>query len=185
MSTLHLHQTTTATPEQFLAALTDFGPDRSTIFPNSQDQHLQVHSRSATDADVTECTGWVWERLHYDLSDFIFIVIIDTDSNARPIRLPLHPSPPDPTAALHRYRRGRDPRRQKPQRPHHRLRPRHRHRQAHLRKSGLTGTVSHRSPHHHQQQRPPNSTPHTQLTRRRIRTYAFGVRRLLLHAVVG
>lgn len=33
MSTLHLHQTTTATPEQFLAALTDFGPDRSTIFP--------------------------------------------------------------------------------------------------------------------------------------------------------
>ena len=37
MSTLHLHQTTTATPEQFLAALTDFGPDRSTIFPNSQD----------------------------------------------------------------------------------------------------------------------------------------------------
>jgi len=34
MSTLHLHRTT-ATPEQFLAALTDFGPDRSTIFPNS------------------------------------------------------------------------------------------------------------------------------------------------------
>jgi len=55
MSTLHLHQTTTATPEQFLAALTDFGPDRSTIFPNSQDQHLQVHSRTA--ADVTEGTG--------------------------------------------------------------------------------------------------------------------------------
>jgi hypothetical protein len=44
MSTLHLHQTTTATPEQFLAELTDFGPDRSTIFPNSQDQYLQVHS---------------------------------------------------------------------------------------------------------------------------------------------
>jgi hypothetical protein len=60
MSTLHLHQTTTATPEQFLVALTDFGPDRSTIFPNSQDQHLQVHSRSATDADVTEGTGGVW-----------------------------------------------------------------------------------------------------------------------------
>jgi 6-phosphogluconolactonase (cycloisomerase 2 family) len=57
MSTLHLHQTTTATPQQFLAALTDFGPDRFTIFPNSQDQHLQVHSRTATDADVTEGTG--------------------------------------------------------------------------------------------------------------------------------
>ena len=71
----------TATPEQFLAALTDFGPDRSTIFPNSQDQHLQVHSRSATDADVTEGTGGVWERLHYDWSDPTRIVITDTDSN--------------------------------------------------------------------------------------------------------
>jgi hypothetical protein len=79
MSTLHLHQTTTATPEQFLAALTDFGLDRSTIFPNSQDQHLQVHSRTA--ADVTEGTGGVWERLHYDWSDPTRIVITDTDSN--------------------------------------------------------------------------------------------------------
>jgi len=60
MSTLHLHQTTNASPEQFLAALTDFGPDRSSIFPNSQDQHLEVHSRRATDADVTEGIGGVW-----------------------------------------------------------------------------------------------------------------------------
>jgi hypothetical protein len=29
MSTLHFHQTTTATPEQFVAGLTDFGPGRS------------------------------------------------------------------------------------------------------------------------------------------------------------
>jgi hypothetical protein len=35
MATIHLHQTTTATPEQFLAGLTDFGPGRSKIFPNS------------------------------------------------------------------------------------------------------------------------------------------------------
>jgi hypothetical protein len=28
MSTIHLHQTTTSTPEQFVAGLTDFGPDR-------------------------------------------------------------------------------------------------------------------------------------------------------------
>jgi hypothetical protein len=81
MSTLRLHQTTTATPQQFLAALTDFGPDRSIIFPNSQDQHLQVHSRTATAADVTEGTGGVWERLHYDWSDPNRIVITDTDSN--------------------------------------------------------------------------------------------------------
>ena len=32
MATIHLHQTTTATPEQFLAELTDFGPGRSKIF---------------------------------------------------------------------------------------------------------------------------------------------------------
>ena len=36
MSTLHLHQTTTATPEQFVAGLTDFGPDRLTIFPTAK-----------------------------------------------------------------------------------------------------------------------------------------------------
>lgn len=35
MSTIHLNQRTTATPEQFLAALTDFGPGRSTIFGRS------------------------------------------------------------------------------------------------------------------------------------------------------
>jgi hypothetical protein len=29
MATIHLHQTTSATPEQFLAGLTDFGPGHS------------------------------------------------------------------------------------------------------------------------------------------------------------
>lgn len=33
MDTIHLHQTTTATPEQFLAGLADFGPGRAKIFP--------------------------------------------------------------------------------------------------------------------------------------------------------
>ncbi len=42
MPTIHLHQTTTATPEQFLAGLTDFGPGRSKIFPNSRDGYLKV-----------------------------------------------------------------------------------------------------------------------------------------------
>ena len=32
MSTIHLHQTTTLTPEQYIAGLTDFGPDRSKLF---------------------------------------------------------------------------------------------------------------------------------------------------------
>ena len=45
MSTIHLHQTTTSTPEQFLAALTDFGPGRSKLFGNSADGYLKVHHR--------------------------------------------------------------------------------------------------------------------------------------------
>ncbi len=43
MSTIHLHQTTTVTPEQFLAGLTDFGPGREELFGNSADNYLQVH----------------------------------------------------------------------------------------------------------------------------------------------
>ena len=35
MATIRLHQKTTATPEQFLAGLTDFGPGRSKIFPKA------------------------------------------------------------------------------------------------------------------------------------------------------
>jgi hypothetical protein len=82
MSTIHFHQTTTATPEQFVAALTDFGPGRSELFPNSADSDLQVHSRGATQADVTEGSGGIWERLHYDWSDANHVVVKTTDSNA-------------------------------------------------------------------------------------------------------
>ena len=81
MSTLHFHQTTTSTPEQFLAALTDFGPGRSKLFGNSADEYLKVHHRGPTDADVTEGSGGVWERLHYDWSDPDRVVLKTTDSN--------------------------------------------------------------------------------------------------------
>jgi hypothetical protein len=65
MSTIHLEQTTTATPEQFVAELTDFGPGRRKLFGNSADEHLKVHNRDGGEADVTEGSGGVWERLHY------------------------------------------------------------------------------------------------------------------------
>jgi hypothetical protein len=45
MSTIHMHQTTTSTPEQCIAGLTDFGPGRSKLFGNSADEYLKVHSR--------------------------------------------------------------------------------------------------------------------------------------------
>ena len=54
MPTIHLHQTTTATPEQVLAAITDFGPGRSELFPNSADDQLEVHDQGPDNADVTE-----------------------------------------------------------------------------------------------------------------------------------
>jgi hypothetical protein len=81
MSTINLHQTTTSTPEEYVAALTDFGPGRSKIFANSADQYLKVHHRGRSQADVTEGSGGIWERLHYDWSDPNRIVLTTTDSN--------------------------------------------------------------------------------------------------------
>jgi hypothetical protein len=81
MSTIHLHERTTATPEQFIAALTDFGPGRSKIFGNSADECLKVLDQGATEADVTEGSGGIWETLHYDWSDPTRVVMTTTDSN--------------------------------------------------------------------------------------------------------
>jgi len=81
MSTIHFNQTTTLTPEQYVARLTDFGPGRSKVFGNSADEYLKVHHQGRSEADVTEGSGGVWERLHYDWSDLNRIVLTTTDSN--------------------------------------------------------------------------------------------------------
>jgi hypothetical protein len=81
MATIHLLQTTTLTPEQFIAGLTDFGPGRAELFQNSADDYLKVHDVGADHADVTEGSGGVWERLSYDWSDPHRVVITTTDSN--------------------------------------------------------------------------------------------------------
>jgi hypothetical protein len=81
MSTIHLHQTTTLTPEQYIAGLTDFEPGRAKLFGNSADEYLQVHRRDNTEADVTEGSGGIWERLHYDWSDPDHVVLTTTASN--------------------------------------------------------------------------------------------------------
>lgn len=44
MATIRFHETTTVTPEQFIAGLTDFGPGRSKLFKNSADAYLDVHA---------------------------------------------------------------------------------------------------------------------------------------------
>ncbi|HEX7303419.1 hypothetical protein [Lentzea sp.] len=81
MPTITLTQQTTATPEQFVAGLTDFGPGRAELFPNSADDALRVHEKGDAFADVTEGSGGIWERLHYDWSDPGHVVLRTVDSN--------------------------------------------------------------------------------------------------------
>jgi hypothetical protein len=82
MPTIHFNKTTTATPEQFVAGLTDFGPGRQELFGNSADGYLEVHSQSPGHADVTEGSRGIWERLDYDWSNPDRVVLRTTDSNA-------------------------------------------------------------------------------------------------------
>lgn len=81
MSTIRLHATTTLTPRQYIAGLTDFGPGRSKLFGNSADEDLRIHHLGLTDADVTEGSRGIWERLHYDWSNPNRVVLTTTDSN--------------------------------------------------------------------------------------------------------
>ena len=81
MATIRMHQTMNSTPEQFIAGLTDFGPGRSKLFGNSADEYLKVHHRGRTEADVTEGSGGIWERLDYDWSNPNRVVMKTTDSN--------------------------------------------------------------------------------------------------------
>jgi len=81
MATIHFHEATHATPEQFVEGLTDFGPRRSELFPNSADDYLKVHERGLDEADVTEGSHGIWERLHYDWSNPEHVVLKTTDSN--------------------------------------------------------------------------------------------------------
>ena len=81
MSTIHLHRTTTATPEQYVAGLTNFGPGRSKLFGNSVDEYLKVYFKGASHADVTEGSAGIWERLYYDWSSPDRVTLMTIDSN--------------------------------------------------------------------------------------------------------
>ena len=82
MSTITMRENTSATAEQYIAALTDFGPGRAQVFGNSADEYLKVHDRGPDWADVTEGSKGTWERLHYDWSHLDRVVLTTTDSNA-------------------------------------------------------------------------------------------------------
>jgi hypothetical protein len=81
MATIHFHEMTHATPEQFVAALTDFGAGRSELFADSADGYLEVHDQRRDEADVTEGSHGVWGRLHYDWSNPEHVALRTTDSS--------------------------------------------------------------------------------------------------------
>jgi len=81
MAKIHFNQKTRLTPDQYLSGLTDFGAGRSKVFSNSADDYLKVHHLGQAEADVTEGSGCVWERLHYDWSNPERVVLTTTDSN--------------------------------------------------------------------------------------------------------
>jgi hypothetical protein len=53
----------------------------SKLFGNSADEYLKVHESGRFQADVTEGSGGIWERLHYDWSNPDRVVLTSTDSN--------------------------------------------------------------------------------------------------------
>jgi hypothetical protein len=66
---------------EYIAGLTDFGPGRSALFGNSSNEYLKVHQLSESQADVTEGSGGIWERLHYDWTDPNHVVLTTIDIN--------------------------------------------------------------------------------------------------------
>jgi hypothetical protein len=81
MATVHFTERTLASPRQFVTSITDFGPGRRELFPNSADGYLKVHSQGVDTADVTEGSAGIWERLRYDWSDPNRVVMTTLDSN--------------------------------------------------------------------------------------------------------
>ncbi len=73
---------TTLAPSEVMSFFTDFGPDRSKRWPNTDEAHFQVHDQGAGWAEVTEGNAMGWERGRYEWDDAAGTVTIDTlDSN--------------------------------------------------------------------------------------------------------
>jgi len=85
MAQVHFRLETQLSPASVMGALTDFGPRRSQIWPNIDDQHFKVHSEGPGWAEVTEgssVAGGVWEREKYTWNAATGSVAVETiDSN--------------------------------------------------------------------------------------------------------
>jgi len=68
-------------PDAVLAALTDFGPRRASIWPNIDEQHFKLHAQGPGWAEVTEgssVAGGVWEREKYTWDGAAGTVSVET-----------------------------------------------------------------------------------------------------------
>lgn len=85
MARIHFRLETGLAPGAVLAALTDFGPRRSKVWPNIDDQHFKLHEQGPGWAEVTEgssVAGGVWEREKYTWDATARTVAVETlDSN--------------------------------------------------------------------------------------------------------
>ena len=82
MPTTHFTVHTTMSPGDVLEFFTDFGPDRASRWPNTDEAHFEVHDRGPGWAEVTEGNSMGWERERYTWDAAAGTVTIDTlDSN--------------------------------------------------------------------------------------------------------
>jgi hypothetical protein len=85
MARVHFRLETKLAPSAVLAALTDFGPRRSQVWPNIDKQHFKLHGQGPGWAEVTEgssVAGGVWEREKYSWDATTGAVSVETmDSN--------------------------------------------------------------------------------------------------------
>ncbi|HEX8182677.1 MAG TPA: hypothetical protein VF575_03685 [Candidatus Saccharimonadales bacterium] len=84
MASIRIKGKTSVSPEQFIASLTDFGPNREKVWGNSQSRFMVVHDRGTTWTEVTEGSnflGGMWERVHYNWSEPNTIVLRTITSN--------------------------------------------------------------------------------------------------------
>lgn len=85
MPRLQVVAQTTASPDTVLEAARDFSARRAEMWPDVHVEHLHVHDRGETWAEVTEGNPWpighVWERMRYDWSQPGSVKGTVTDSN--------------------------------------------------------------------------------------------------------
>ena len=78
MPTTHFTVHTTMSPGDVLEFFTDFGPDRASRWPNTDEAHFEVHDQGPGWAEVTEGNTMGWERERYTWDAAAGTVTIDT-----------------------------------------------------------------------------------------------------------